>query len=725
MTATTFETSRHLSQVLGKSRVLVTAGWILLAGLLLSSFTPDARAGQAPQINALQDITFTGLSGNRVQINLKMSTPITNPASFTIDNPARIAFDLPATKSSLGNRSQSIGIGAAESVTAVEVKGRTRVVVNLANMVSYKTHIEGNDVVIVLGDSSSTTASAPAASSTATASTATAYSDNISNIDFRRGTQGEGRVIITLDNPSIPVDMRQESGKIVLDFKGASISSELQRRLDVTDFATPVQMIDTTGSRNGVRMTITPTGDYEHLAYQSNNQFTIEVRPTTKEEKEQRRKKEFGYTGERLSLNFQDIEVRSVLQLLADFTGTNIVVSDTVGGNLTLRMQNVPWDQALDIVLKTKGLAKRKSGNVMLIAPSEEIAAREKLELEAQKQIEELAPLYSDYIQVNYAKAEDLSELLNSEDNSMLSERGTVALDSRTNTLLVQDTAEKLEQIRSMVTRLDVPVRQVLIESRIVLANNDFAKDLGVKFGLSRSSRFDNDHFFSLGGKEEGDVIFGGGNSADDAVGTGFLIPGDAGTEGLLVNLPANNPAGALGLAIGRLGSHLLQLELSAMQAEDRGEVVSSPRVITSNQQEAVIRQGVEIPYQEASSSGATSVSFKEAVLELKVRPQITPDDHIIMDLDVSKDSVGQIFAGVPSINTRNVTTRVLVDNGETLVLGGIYEQETGQESERVPFLGDLPGIGWLFRTERNINDKSEMLIFVTPKILKDGIALN
>ena len=724
MTATTFETSRHLSQVLGKSRVLVTAGWILLAGLLLSSFTPVARAGQAPQINALQDITFTGLSGNRVQINLKMSKPITNPASFTIDNPARIAFDLPATKSSMGKRSQSIGIGAAESITAVEVKGRTRVVVNLANMVSYETRTEGNDVVIVLGDSSTATASAPAATSTATASTSTASGESISNIDFRRGTQGEGRVIITLDNPSIPVDMRQESGKIILDFKGASISSELQRRLDVTDFATPVQMIDTTGSRSGVRMSITPTGDYEHLAYQSNNQFTVEVRPTTKEEKEQRRKKEFGYTGERLSLNFQDIEVRSVLQLLADFTGTNIVVSDTVGGNLTLRMQNVPWDQALDIVLKTKGLAKRKSGNVMLIAPSEEIAAREKLELEAQKQIEELAPLYSDYIQVNYAKAEDLSELLNSEDNSMLSERGTVALDSRTNTLLVQDTAEKLEQIRSMVTRLDVPVRQVLIESRIVLANNDFAKDLGVKFGLSGNGRFGDNKFFTVGGKEDGDVIFGG-NSAEDAIGTGFIVPGDSGTEGLLVNLPVNDPAGALGLAIGRIGSQLLQLELSAMQAEDRGEVVSSPRVITSNQQEAVIRQGVEIPYQEASSSGATSVSFKEAVLELKVRPQITPDDHIIMDLDVSKDSVGQIFAGVPSINTRNVNTRVLVDNGETLVLGGIYEQETGRESERVPFLGDLPGIGWLFRTERNINDKSEMLIFVTPKILKDGIALN
>lgn len=727
MTAITFENSRPLGQAQTKTRALVTAGWILLTGLLLSCLTMTARAEQAPQINALQDITFTGLSGNRVQINLKMSKPIKNPASFTIDNPARIAFDLPATKSALGKRSQSIGIGAAESITAVEVKGRTRVVLNLADMVPYQTTTKGNDVIITLGDSM--IAAAPAAtqattpSTTRTASTAPTSGNSISNIDFRRGTNGEGRVVVTLSNPSIPVDMHQEGGKVILDFKNASIANELQRRLDVTDFATPVQTIDTTGSRNGVRMAITPTGDYEHLAYQTNNQFTVEVRPTTKEEKAERRKKEFGYTGERLSLNFQDIEVRSVLQLLADFTGSNIVVSDTVGGNLTLRMQNVPWDQALDIVLKTKGLAKRKSGNVMLIAPSEEIAAREKLELEAQKQIEELAPLYSDYIQVNYAKAEDMADLLKNEDNTMLSERGTVTLDSRTNTLLVQDTADKLEQVRSMVTRLDVPVRQVLIESRIVLANNDFAKDLGVKFGFSRSSTFDKNQFFSLGGKQEGDVIFGG-NTAEDAVGTGFLIPGDKGTEGLLVNLPVNNPAGSLGLAIGRLGSHLLQLELSAMQAEDRGEVISSPRVITSNQQEASIRQGVEIPYQEASSSGATSVSFKEAVLELKVRPQITPNDHIIMDLDVSKDSVGQIFAGVPSINTRNVSTRVLVDNGETLVLGGIYEQETGKESDRVPFLGDLPGVGWLFKTERNINDKSEMLIFVTPKIVKQGVAL-
>ena len=698
--------TRFLQRLIGNAMlVLVAVG--LLGGWQY------ARAEAAP-LNSLQEISYAGLPGNQVQIVFKLSQPVSSPASFTIDNPARIAFDLPATKSELATRSQSIGIGPAKSVTAVEVKGRTRVVLNLLEMVPYETRTEGNQIVVVLGSSAATqVARSPAPVAGGVDMTG---QPAITDVDFRRGDQGEGRVVITLSDPAIPVDMRQEAGKVVLDFKGASLPEELERRLDVTDFATPVKLVDTESRRDGVRMAITPIGEYEHLAYQADNQFTVEIRETTKEEQEQRRKQEFGYTGERLSLNFQDIEVRSVLQLLADFTGTNIVVSDTVSGSLTLRMQNVPWDQALDIVLKTKGLAKRESGNVMLIAPSEEIAAREKLELESQKQIEELSPLYSDFIQVNYAKAADLATLLQSGDSSLMSERGKVTVDDRTNTLLIQDTAEKLEQIRRMVARLDIPVRQVLIESRIVLANNDFAKDLGVRFGFSHNSQ-SNAADFVLGGKRPGDV-----NYADTI--TAYEAPAGSGNEGLLVDLPVANPSGALGIALGKLGSNLLALELSAMQLEDRGEVISSPRVITSNQQEASIQQGVEIPYQEASSSGATSVSFKEAVLELKVTPQITPDDRIIMDLNVSKDSVGQIFAGVPSIDTRNVSTRVLVDNGETLVLGGIYEQERGKEVERVPFFGELPGVGWLFKTERNRNDKSEMLIFVTPKIIKQSLAL-
>ncbi len=681
---------------------LVSYGLLALGMLLLPGSWTPAHA-EAPPLNALQDIEFAGLPGNQVQIIFKLSQPAPAPASFTIDNPARIAFDLPATKSELQNRSKAIGVGPAKSVTAVEVKGRTRVVLNLFEMVPYETRTEGDQIIVVLGATTgAATAAAPAAASAS--GSAASRQAGISEVDFRRGDQGEGRVVISLSDPAIPVDMRQEAGNVVLDFKGARIPAELERRLDVTDFATPVRTIDTESTREGVRMAITAMGEYEHLAYQTGDQFTVEIRKTTKEEQEQRKKEEFGFTGERLSLNFQNIEVRSVLQLLADFTGTNIVVSDTVTGSLTLRMQNVPWDQALDIVLKTKGLAKRQNGNVMLIAPSEEIAAREKMELEAQKQIEELAPLYSDYIQVNYAKASDLAALLKSSSSSLMSDRGEVSVDSRTNTLLVQDTADKLEQIRRMVARLDIPIRQVLIESRIVLANNDFAKDLGVRFGISHSST-DNDRFLDIGGTQGG------------------TVPGSGG-EPLLVNLPVIGSTGSIGMALGKLGSNVLQLELSAMQLEDRGEIISSPRVITSDQQEASIKQGVEIPYLESSSSGAATVSFKEAVLELTVTPQITPDDRIIMDLFVSKDNIGEIFFGIPSIDTQNVTTRVLVDNGETLVLGGIYEQESGKEVDSVPFFGQLPAVGWLFRTERNVNDKSELLIFVTPKILKQGMIL-
>jgi type IV pilus assembly protein PilQ len=704
----------HFLQRLAGNGILLLAVFLLLGGW------NGARAAEPQPLNALQEINFAGLPGNQVQITFKLTQPASNPASFTIDNPARIAFDLPATKSELAKRSQAIGIGPAKSITAVEVKGRTRVVLNLFEMVPYETRAEGDQIIVVLGSTgavnTASTSSAPSASAS-TAVPASSAPASVTDVDFRRGDQGEGRIVLTLSNPAMPVDMSQQAGKVVLDLKGASLPENLQRRLDVTDFATPVKIIDAESDADGVRVEISSIGEYEHLAYQSDNQFTVEIRETTKEEQEQRKKEEFGYTGERLSLNFQDIEVRSVLQLLADFTGINIVVSDTVSGNLTLRMQNVPWDQALDIVLKTKGLAKRDNGNVMLIAPSEEIAAREKLELESIKQIEELAPLYSDFIQINYAKAADLAELLKSDDSSLLSERGRATIDNRTNTLLVQDTAEKLEDVRKLVALLDVPVRQVLVESRIVIANNDFSRDLGVKFGLAGQSSKGRD-FIVGGGKRPGDVNYGDAN-------LGFEVPADSETSGLLVDLPVANPSGALGIALGKIGSSLLQLELSAMQLEDRGEIVSSPRVITSNQQKATIQQGVEIPYQEASSSGATSVSFKEAVLQLEVTPQITPDDRIIMDLQVNKDSVGEIFGGVPSIDTRNVNTRVLVDNGETLVLGGIYEQEKGKQSERVPFFGSLPGVGWLFKTEAKTDQKQELLIFVTPKIIKQGMSLN
>jgi type IV pilus assembly protein PilQ len=593
----------------------------------------------------------------------------------------------------------------AESITAVEAQGRTRVVVNLVDMVPYEAHADGNKVILLVQNAGGEQSEAAAMASRATGGS----DDTITNIDFRRGADGQGRVIVDLSDPSIPVDMQQQGGKVIVDFYRAQLPEELERRLDVLDFATPVKTIDTYTRGNNVHMVITPMGDYDYLAYQSNNQFTIEVKALTKEEVEASKKDEFGYSGERLSLNFQDIEVRSVLQLIADFTGINVVVSDTVSGSLTLRLKNVPWDQALDIILKTKGLAMRQTGNVMLVAPSEEIAAREKLELESQKQIEELEPMYSEFIQVNYAKASDLAALLKSSDTTLLSDRGMVTTDERTNTLLVQDTASKLVEIRQLVSTLDIPVRQVLIESRIVIASNDFSRDLGVKFGLSKQTEFNDDHIIAAGG------------TLDSIRNNNIIDPGFQ-PDGLLVDLPVIGATSSIGLAVGKIGSHMLNLELTAMEAEGQGEVISSPRVLTSNQRTAFIQSGVEIPYQEATSSGATSVSFKDAVLELKVTPQITPDDRIIMDLDVKKDSVGEIFLGVPSIDTNEVSTQVLVDNGETLVLGGIYEQEKIKEVDRVPFFGELPLVDWMFKNTSITDDKAELLIFVTPKIVKEDL---
>jgi len=683
-------------------RNLLTAACLMFGGILAAH-----AAG-----NTLQAVEFSSLPGNKAQITLTMSQPATTPLSFTIDNPARIALDFPDTANSLANRSQNIGIGMADSMTVVEAKGRTRVVVNLVDMVPYEAHADGNKVVLTIQNAGSELSEAEAVSNQATGGS----SNMISNIDFRRGEGGEGRVIVTLSDPSIPVDMRQESGLVVVDFYRAQLPRELERRLDVLDFATPVKTVDTYTKGENVHMVITPMGNYDYLAYQADDQFTIEVRQLTKKEVEEKKKDEFGYSGERLSLNFQDIEVRSVLQLIADFTGINVVVSDTVKGSLTLRLKNVPWDQALDIILKTKGLAMRQTGNVMLVAPSEEIAAREKLELESQKQIQELEPLYSEYIQINYAKASDITALLKSGDTTLMSERGMATVDERTNTLLVQDTAAKLAEIRKLIAQLDIPVRQVLIESRIVLANNDFARELGVQFGVAKQTSYDNGHQVIVGGTQGNGFTVTGPQTGFD--------PGD-GTEGLLVDLPAIGAVSSIGLAIGKLGSHLLQLELSALESEGKGEVISSPRVLTSNQKAAFIETGTEIPYQEASSSGATATSFKKAVLRLEVTPQITPDDRIIMDLLINKDSVGNITVNnVPTIDTNEVSSQVLVDNGETLVLGGIYEETNTHSVTRAPFFGELPVVDWLFKRTVNQHDKQELLIFVTPKIVKEDFRI-
>lgn len=655
----------------------------------------------------LDEISYSSMPGDRVQIDLKFSEPLTDePVNFTIDNPARIAVDLPGVSLNLAERNQSIGIGMAHSLAAVEAGGRTRVVVNLVRPVSYEMTSQGNTVSVTLGSGvSAASGAAVAAAAQAGPRTSSSASSKIDKIDFQRGDGGEGRIIVTLSDPSVGVNMGQESGQIVVDFLSTNLPTELDRRLDVVDFATPVKEIDTSTYAGGSRMLIsTVTDQFDHMAYQSGNVFTIEVRPLTAEEKQAQAKEKFGFTGERLSLNFQNIEVRAVLQLIADFTGFNLVATDTVTGSVTLRLRNVPWDQVLDIILKAKGLAIRKDGNVMLVAPTEEIAAREKLELESQQQVTELSPLRTEFIQINYAKAGDLSALIQGSENNLLSGRGNVSIDDRTNTLIVQDVATSLEAIRNMIAKLDIPIRQVMIESRIVNADETFSKDLGVQFGYSKRSRdaMTNEGIATMGSAAEFDL--------------------EPTADNFLVNLPVAGTSG-IGFAVGKIGSYLLQLELSALLAEGRGEDIANPKIITANQTEAVIESGVEIPYQEASSSGATSTSFKKAVLSLKVTPQITPDDRIILDLAVNQDSQGATTSeGIPVINTKNVTTQVLVNDGETVVLGGVYTQTDRHDSDRVPFFGDLPYIGFLFKNNRIRNTRNELLIFVTPRILSDDL---
>ncbi|VAW88846.1 Type IV pilus biogenesis protein PilQ [hydrothermal vent metagenome] len=681
----------------------------LLMAFSLPVYALDGADANEP-IQVLEDVGFISLPGDRVQIRLSITgmTEVAQPLSFTIDNPARIALDFPGITSNIAKKTP-IGMGVARSINAVEAKGRTRVVLNLVRMVPYETRVDGSDFYIILGSDAMKETVATLSDDGEVVHEVVEKSHEIKNIDFRRGKNGEAHIIVTLSDPTTPVNITEESGNIVLDFLDARLPEEFVRRLDVIDFATPVTTIDSFMEKRNARLVVRAEGDYVQLAYQANETFTLEIAPLTEEEKAVKKDK-FGYSGERLSLNFQDIEIRAVLQLIADFTDINMVTSDTVQGSVTLRLQNVPWDQALDLILKTKGLAKRKQGNVMLIAPSEEIAAREKQEFESLKQVDELAPLFSEVIQINYAKAADIAGIISSSDNSMMSDRGRVSVDERTNNLLIRDTLEKLEEILRLIDDLDIAVRQVLIESRIVIANDDFKRDVGARFGASGVKN-------QSGGNQE---ITSGSLNGTTQIGNGSTWQFN---DRMNVNLPVIGDAGSLGLAV--LGSNfLIEMELSAMQAEGKGEVVSSPRVITSNQSTGIIEQGVEVPYQEASSSGATTTSFKKAVLSLEVTPQITPDDRIIMDLIVKKDNVIQNVNGgnIPSIETREVQTQVLVENGETVVLGGIYEQIKSDRVAKVPFFGDIPLIGVLFRRTTKEDFKDELLIFVTPKILKESL---
>jgi type IV pilus assembly protein PilQ len=723
--------------------ILQTLSLFCLLSTLAFAITTPATDNSA---NSIESVQYSSLTGNRVQISLELSNEAVTPLSFTIDNPARIAFDFENTASKLPKRSQPIGIGIAQSITTISTKTKTRVILNLTEVVPYQVTTQGKNVLITLD--SEATGAAFDTSNTASAATSTPgtprFSNNprgIDNIDFRRGEAGEGRVVISLTEANIPMDISEEFGKVVVKFLGIDLPNELSQTLDVLDFATPVKTVSSFEEDDHVRIEIEPvSSDYEHVAYQANNIFTIELKPISKEELEEVKKEKFGYTGERLSLNFQDIPVRAVLQLIADFTSLNVVVSDSVDGNLTLRLKNVPWDQALDIILKAKGLSKRESGTVMMIAPSEEIAAQEKIDLEAQQSITELAPIRSAFFTINFAKVSELAALFTggggggdgeeggaTVSSGILSPRGSVIIDERTNTLIVKDTEEVISEIRRTLKQLDIPIRQVMISSRIVIAQDEFTKELGSRFGVTRAATNSSGFGVTTGTFQGADTIASSGidNIATSGTPEPFSIPsGINAVDRLNVNLAtAGAAAGSLAFAV-LSGSSLIDLEISALQAENEGEVISSPRVVTADRHEAHIEQGVEIPYLSASSSGATQVEFKKAVLSIVVTPQITPDDRVIMDLSVTNDTVGDIFAGIPSIDTREVGTQVLVNNGDTVVLGGIYQQITRDEVDKVPFLGDIPLIGYFFRHTLESDERRELLIFVTPKILKDALSL-
>ncbi len=716
----------HASSLM--NRLLGSAAWLLLAGALGLAPTAPARAADQP---ALQAIDVQALPNQQLQLTMRLSGPAPQPLTFTIDNPARISLDLPNTTLALPSRRIDVHASGLDTILAAETKDRTRVVLNLDKLVPYDTRVDGSNVVLVLGTAHAAASAAAPGTQTVAAAGGGSGVRELRSIDFRRSADGAGRVIVKLSDPHIRINLHQVGSQIVVEFADAAVPANLARRYDATDYGTPVTGFDVTRAGSGSRIEINASGDFDQLAYQSDDQYVVEVAPRRKAANAPDEKPV--YTGERLTLNFQDIETRAVLQLLADASGQNIVVSDSVTGNVTLRLQNVPWDQALDIVLRTKGLDKRKQDNVIIVAPQAELAAREKAELAARKDVQELAPLRSEYLQVNYAKAADMAALIKGQNNSLLSPRGSVAVDERTNTLLLQDTSDRLADIRRLVATLDIPVRQVLIESRIVIVDNDFQRQIGAVFGFTSVNKNGQNGLVTTTGTAAGtDQIIGSGlsNSLSGAAYPGLggvSVPtGSTAANRYNVNLPVSSPAGSW--ALGILGNNfIVDLELSAAQAETQANIIASPRVITANQKEATIKQGIEIPYQQSASSGATTIQFKDAVLLLKVTPQITPDNRIILDLNVRDDSVGTVVVAsggvnVPSINTREITTQVLVNDGQTVVLGGILQTTQREDDTKVPFLGDIPVLGHLFKSTSHQDDKDELMIFITPKIVREGV---
>lgn len=676
----------------------------------------------------LNNVEFNSLSNGNFEVRLDFDGTPPEPEGYNIEKPARIALDFNDVTNQLSQKKFPLSYGNASSAVILESGGRTRMILNLIELAPYQTRVDGNSMFITVGDSGVRDYLKPTIGNPTLSVVEQKAKEDVDNsivdVDFNRGENGEGRLVVNLADPKADINVFVEGSAIKINFEGLSIPERLQRRYDVSDFATPVQSFEATPTMSGALFSMKASGDYDYLAYQTDNQYVISVKPLTPEEIEQK-KKEFAFVGEKLSLNFQDIEVRAVLQLIADFTSLNLVASDSVQGRITLRLQNVPWDQALELVLKTKGLDKRQVGNVLMVAPADEIAERERKEIENNKQIEELAPLQTEYIRIRYADAKQLFNLFTDEGEgetetpSLLTARGSVIVDERTNSLLITETSAKMEELRRIIRLLDVPVRQVLVEARIVIANSSYDEEIGIQWGLSGNTTVDSGaDLVSFGGNTES--IVRSQNSLINTDLTDDIFP-----DPLNVDLGLLNPTGSF--AVGYLEDEFnLQMELNALEASGRGEIVSQPKVITGDKQQAIIKSGSEVPYQQSSANGETTVEFKEAVLKLQVKPSITPDDRIIMTLQINQDSIGELIqtpeGSIPTIDTTELTTQVLVGNGETVVLGGVFRTVDVESESKVPLLGDIPYIGRLFSASSVTQEKTETLIFITPRILADTL---
>ncbi|MBI5626160.1 MAG: type IV pilus secretin PilQ [Nitrosomonadales bacterium] len=693
----------------------MTKGMARLLGIFIifGIFSPQV---QADALNSITALSVNSAGGGTAIVKVELAQPLDkSPVGFTINTPPRIVFDFPNTENGMGKSVQDFTEGNLRSANIVQAGNRTRMVVNLNQMTTYDTKIEGNSLLITLHGKPADLAASSTISRFVEAKK-DAQKHSLRDIDFRRGKNGEGRIQVDLSDSGVGIDIRQQGTTVIVDFLKTGLPRNLQRKLDVVDFSTPVQGIDTFVQGDNVRMVIEPKGSWEHAAYQTDNKFIVEVKPVIVKTDESGKPKKAGYAGEKLTLNFQQIDVREALNVIADFTETNIVISDSVRGNITLRLKDVPWDQAFDIILQSRGLDMRKNGNVIQVAPRDEIAAKEKIELTSHQEIAELEEMHTESFMISYQKGSAVVALLNNKDQRILSKRGSAVVDERTNTVFVQDTPAQLEEARKLIKQIDVPVRQVMIEARVVEASDKFGKNLGVRLGYNSL-----DSFKLNGTAFNGQIGANQVSSTSTSPLAGTVMPANTPN----VNLPSAGTAGTFSMLLfNKSLSKLLSVELTALETDSKGKVISSPRVVTSDKTEASIETGTEVPYQQASSSGATNVAFKKATLSLKVKPQITPDNNVIMDIKVNKDSVGTLYAGVPSIDTNQVSTQVLVENGGTVVIGGVYLQQESAGEDKVPLLGDIPVLGYLFRSSARIENKSELLVFISPKIMSETLNL-